>query len=248
MKDIVENTINKLDDIFEGINDKNLFKAVILAGGPGSGKSFIGDMTLKGDMKFIASDVPFEMLLDKFDLPHELDIDSPEYDAQMAQREKAISMTQHQAYHWINGMLPVVLDGTGQNYDKIVRITKQLRELGYDVSMIFVETSLEVALNRQNMRKRKIDPRVATSIWNTVKENIPKYEAFFGKKDFHVVENNEYLEGSELEKLKAELVKLGNSIARSPLKNPKGKQLLDLMKKTKSKLLSDIGKDIQIKL
>ena len=33
----------KLGDLFnEGVNDPGIFKAVFLAGGPGSGKSFVG--------------------------------------------------------------------------------------------------------------------------------------------------------------------------------------------------------------
>ena len=50
--------------LLEGIYDPNIFKAVFLAGGPGSGKSFVVGRTLAGlGMKIINSDEPFERYL-----------------------------------------------------------------------------------------------------------------------------------------------------------------------------------------
>ena len=48
----------------EGIYDPNIFKAVFLAGGPGSGKSFVVGKTLGGlGLTIINSDEPFERYL-----------------------------------------------------------------------------------------------------------------------------------------------------------------------------------------
>ena len=47
--------------INEGVYDKNIFKAFFLAGGPGSGKSWVSARTLMGQgMKVINSDDGFE--------------------------------------------------------------------------------------------------------------------------------------------------------------------------------------------
>ena len=46
----------------------------------------------------------------------------------------------------IKGRLGMVIDGTGRDYDKINLQTSLLKQLGYDCYMIFVNTSLDVAL------------------------------------------------------------------------------------------------------
>ena len=49
------------DIITEGIHDKGIFKAFYLAGGPGSGKSWVAAKTLEGSgLKVINSDIGFE--------------------------------------------------------------------------------------------------------------------------------------------------------------------------------------------
>ena len=92
----------------ESINDKNLFKAVILAGGSGSGKSFIVDKMLSGtDVKVINSDDFFEHLLVKNDVPMKIDPDQIEqYKKQMELRTKAKNLTSSKLGNIINGMLP----------------------------------------------------------------------------------------------------------------------------------------------
>jgi hypothetical protein len=50
----------------EGVHDKAIFKAVFLAGGPGSGKDYVLSNTLDGHgMVEINSDKAFEYLLDR---------------------------------------------------------------------------------------------------------------------------------------------------------------------------------------
>ena len=53
-------------ELQEGVYDPNIFKAFFLAGGPGSGKSFVVRKTTGGlGMKIVNSDDIFEKLLDK---------------------------------------------------------------------------------------------------------------------------------------------------------------------------------------
>ena len=65
----------------------------------------------------------------------------------------------------IKGRLGMVVDGTGRDYDKIKNQVAQLRQLGYDCYMIFVNTSLDVALER-NSKERKCK--------NILQENLGK--------------------------------------------------------------------------
>ena len=53
------------NSVEEGVNDPYIFKAVFLAGGPGSGKSFINNKLMKqfGGMRTINSDNAFEALM-----------------------------------------------------------------------------------------------------------------------------------------------------------------------------------------
>ena len=61
--------------IDEGPNDPHIFKAVFLAGGPGSGKSFVANKMLGGTgLKVVNSDDVFEYLAKKNDL----DLSKPE--------------------------------------------------------------------------------------------------------------------------------------------------------------------------
>ena len=65
----------KLADLFnEGVNDPGIFKAVFLAGGPGSGKSFVGSELFAipsagsfspSGLKVVNSDPEFEYFLKK---------------------------------------------------------------------------------------------------------------------------------------------------------------------------------------
>src|SRR6056300_1180663 len=80
----------------EGVNDPAIFKAVFLAGGPGSGKSFIVGKTALQPMgfKLINSDPAFEASLKKAGLTTDpKDIASPEG---QAVRAKAKAITQKQ--------------------------------------------------------------------------------------------------------------------------------------------------------
>ena len=50
----------------EGIFDPSIFKAIFLAGGPGSGKSYVVDKTTRGlGLKLVNSDATLEKLLKK---------------------------------------------------------------------------------------------------------------------------------------------------------------------------------------
>ena len=51
-------------ELQEGVYDPNIFKAFFLAGGPGSGKSYVVRRTTGGSgLKIVNSDNAFEMLL-----------------------------------------------------------------------------------------------------------------------------------------------------------------------------------------
>ena len=176
-------------DLQEGVYDPNIFKAFFVAGGPGSGKSFVVRRTTGGlGMRIVNSDDIFE----KYLKDEGLDMKMPrsEKEPRDKLRARAQALTKKKKENYIEGRLGLIIDGTGKDYDKIVRQATQLKQLGYDVHMIFVNTSLEVALIRNEKRDRTVPESVAIKSWNAVQRNIGKFSQYF-RQGFVVVDNND---------------------------------------------------------
>jgi dephospho-CoA kinase len=176
-------------ELNEGVNDPAIFKAVFLAGGPGSGKSFIVGKTALGALGFrlINSDPAFEAALAKSGLkPNPEDIASP---AGQEARGRAKALTKKKLQLSIDGRLGLVVDGTGKDFDKIKKQVDRLREIGYDVAMIFVNTDLDTALERNRARARSLPDTMVTQMWKDVQSNIGKFQNMFGQNMF-IVDNS----------------------------------------------------------
>ena len=179
-------------DLQEGVYDPNIFKAFFIAGGPGSGKSFVVRKTTGGlGMKVVNSDDIFEKLLDKEGLSKKMP--ESEKEPRDIVRARAKKLTAKKKENFIEGRLGLIIDGTGKDYDKIARQATKLKQLGYDVHMIFVNTSLDVALERNEKRARTVPESVAIKSWNDVQRNIGKFSQYF-RQNFVVVDNNDPLE------------------------------------------------------
>ena len=176
----------------EGVYDPNIFKAFFLAGGPGSGKSFVVRKTTGGlGLRIVNSDVTFEKLIKDADIDLDFRNMSPEREKERdVIRAKAKAITQRQQSNLIAGRLGLVIDGTGKEYDKISSQATGLRNLGYETYMIFVNTSLDTALDRNNKRRRKLPADIVKDSWNGVQKNIGKFQNYFGSKNFIIVDNN----------------------------------------------------------
>lgn len=175
----------------EGVNDPAIFKAVFLAGGPGSGKSFIVGKTGLTSMGFkvVNSDDAFESAMKKANMEMTPDnIFSPKG---QELRGKAKKLTGKKQDRYLVGRLGLVIDGTGKDPSKIIKQSKMLKELGYDVAMIFVNTDMETALNRNRMRARSLPDKEVESYWKSVQRNVGKFQTLFGKQNFLVVDNSE---------------------------------------------------------
>ena len=96
--------------------------------------------------------------------------------------------------HAVEGRLGLLIDGTGHEYDKVARRASSLRQIGYEPSMVFVNTSLEVALARNEKRARSVKPALAKKSWQDVQNNMGKYQSFFGPANFFIVDNNGFEE------------------------------------------------------
>ena len=145
-----ENLLDVFTDMLsEGVYDPSIFKAFFLAGGPGSGKSYVVRRTTGGfGMKLINPDTAFEKILR--DAGRDLDMRKMDPDERDNLRLRAKNITNAQMKLYIDGRLGLILDGTGKDYNKISTIKKQLDTLGYDSYMIFVNTSLEKCEERDS--------------------------------------------------------------------------------------------------
>ena len=173
----------------EGLYDPGIFKAFFLAGGPGSGKSFVTSSVFAGTgLKLVNSDVKFERDLKKAGLSMKMP-DEEEYFRNIIRKSaKKFAITTLDRY--IEGRLGLVIDSTGRDYDMIARQHNQLKQIGYDTYMVFVNTSLDVALARNARRERTIPEYITTASWNGVQSNIGKFQRLFGMNNFIVVDNN----------------------------------------------------------
>jgi len=179
----------RYQDLTEGVYDKNIFKAFFLAGGPGSGKSFVTASAFGGlGLKVINSDNAFERGLKKAGLS--LKMPDSEADARDMVRARAKATTSNLLDMALMGRLGLIIDGTGRDYDKISYQVRTLKELGYDAHMIFVNTSLDVALQRNQMRSRTIPEYIVTRSWNDVQGNIGKFQNLFGPSNMAIIDNN----------------------------------------------------------
>ena len=177
-------------EIEEGVNDPGIFKAVFLAGGPGSGKSFVVGKTALTSLglKLINSDDAFEAQLKKVGLkPTPEDIFSPKG---QEVRARAVALTGMKQKLVLNGRLGLVIDGTGKDYTKIKKQADELTELGYDIAMIFVNTDLKTAQARNKARERTLPENEVEKMWDAVQRNIGRFQKQF-KQDFIVIDNSE---------------------------------------------------------
>ena len=199
----------KLKDLLtEGVLDQGILKAVFLAGGPGSGKSFVAgeifgipkkvNVSAFG-LKLVNQDKELTRMLNKYgfgtdldDMPEELfrQLTDPDYEDYSGLRGRAKEITASRKKLYMDGRLGMIIDGTGHNYRKIEKRKKELEELGYDCYMVFIHTDLEVAQKRNMERPRKLNPEIVESGWYEVQKNKIFFQGLFGNANFMMVDNS----------------------------------------------------------
>jgi predicted kinase len=224
--------------ITEGVDDPGILKCIFLAGGPGSGKSYtakeifgVGKSDMAsvsaGGLKVISSDMAFEQALKKNGInPKDLaDIqkNDPNFWAYIAGetgdsiRNKAKEITQKQQAFYEAGRLGMIIDGTGDEVLKIRNKMDKAEKLGYDCYMVFVNTSLEVAIKRNAERSRSLPESLVREIWSKCQENMGKFQGMFGN-NFIIVDNTEY------HPINQSVQKQVDAFLRKPIQNPIGKK------------------------
>tara|TARA_Y100001973_G_scaffold39950_1_gene59822 strand:+ start:5812 stop:6477 length:666 start_codon:yes stop_codon:yes gene_type:complete len=203
-------------ELQEGVYDPNILKAFFLAGGPGSGKSYVVKRTTGGlGMKVVNSDDAFEKLLKDAGLS--LKMPPEEEEPRDVARARAKEITSKRKANYVEGRLGLIIDGTGREYDKISKQARELEGLGYDTHMIFVNTSLDVALERNAKRARSVPTPIVTKSWRAVQNNIGKFQNFF-KNNFIILDNNDVDEDMMMR-----IFKRVRKLANKKVQNHRGK-------------------------
>ena len=234
--------------LVEGIQDKGIFKAVFLAGGPGSGKTYVAkqifgipdrfNISMSG-MKMVNSDKELKFFLNKYGFGTELDkmpdelfkqLTDPDYEDYSGLRGYTKSLTKQRMKLYQQGKLGMIIDGTGHNFGKIQKMKAELEADGYDTYMVMVNTSLEVAQARNKLRDRVLPEDLLAKSWTDVQKNIGSFQALF-KNNFVVVDNSKHLNDKQAEAKFVPLVtKVIRKFVAKPIKNKLGKKWVEKQK------------------
>jgi len=213
----------------EGVHDKAIFKAVFLSGGPGSGKDYVLDNTLAGHgLTEINSDKALEFLMDKRNLDKTMP--ASEKEARDIVRGKAKDLTELRQRLALLGRNGLIINGTGDDPKKYAKIKKELEELGYETSMISVNTKDEISAKRNIERGqrggRTVPENIRKEKWDAVNNARPEMAKLFGK-NYMEFDNSEDLRSASPDIVKAkkdELLQLYKGIQDFVKRPPKNQQ------------------------
>ena len=191
--------------LFEGVHDKSIFKVVFLAGGPGSGKDYVLDNTLAGHgMTEMNSDKALEVLMDKAGLDKTMP--ASEEEKRNIVRGKAKNLTELRQRLAILGRNGLIINGTGDDVEKIAKIKKRLEEVGYESSMVLVNTADEVSkqrnIDRGQRGGRTVPENIRKEKWDGVQAGRPEFAKMFGD-NYMEFDNSEDLRNAPPEVVKA---------------------------------------------
>ena len=159
-------------------------KVIFLAGSAGSGKSnVVKQLGLKDQgFKVVNQDIALEWLVKNSGLPTDMRDFTPEQASKWGELQwEARDIAQRKAIKFRGRGDGVVVDGTGASTISLFTQAQKYKDAGYDVQMLFVESSLETALARNKARKeRSLKDFIVERNWNAVQKNKKAFKEEFG--------------------------------------------------------------------
>ena len=246
-------TFQEYFNLTEGMYDPAIFKAVFLAGGPGSGKSYVASQLFgipekvnvsAYGLKMVNQDTELENFMKQYfgtvdidNMPDELfkQLTDPKSDDYSGMRTHTKALSKQRLKQYTEGRLGVIIDGTGHKFNEVKNERQDLIKLGYDTFMVYVNTSLEVAQKRNEERPRVLPKDVVEKYWKSVQKNMAYFQGLFGGANFLLVDNNATLNPKQAVKKFNMLVGKGISkFIKRPIKNKQAKKWVEKQKLLKS--------------
>jgi adenylate kinase family enzyme len=183
-------------------------KAVILAGAPGAGKSsIVGDIISSLGLKVLNIDDDFITNLKASGVS----LDLKKADAE-GRSKAAVAMQQAQKSYQqklakdIEDRENIVIDGTAASFKKTEQLKNTLEDAGYDVFMVYVYSSLEKSLSKNQDRfersggeDRSIMPQLVLQTWANVTKNFIPYLNLFGNNFVATTKDKKLVDARDLE-------------------------------------------------
>lgn len=219
------------DFISESVNDKGIFKAIFVIGLPGAGKSYtISKINGLVSPKIVNTDKAGEFLSRKWNKQ----INS---DTWADFKDTAHRITEASLTNYIDGMLPLFVDGTSNDVSNILHRIGILESLGYDVGVAFVQADVKTSIARAKARAEKTGRHVDEDfIMHVHQQNQDNANYLKSKVSFFVtVDNNDdVLDNNDM----LEAYKKTQKFFDMPVDNPIGKRFIETLKQTKDKYLT----------
>jgi len=177
------------------IDEQYPFKAVFMAGGPGSGKTFIARHMFSGlHFNFANSDKIAEMLASTKNINLKSIEGDQDYSDKINITTKASRLNALRADSWAAKGYPYVIDFTGRDAGLVVNIKRKLEQLGYDVYMVFVHTDLDTSVQRAKTRGetegRTVDTDYQKIAWHNAQLNLDQFKQVF-RDNMLIIDNSQ---------------------------------------------------------
>jgi protein involved in ribonucleotide reduction len=178
-------------------------RAVFMVGGPGAGKTNVGKGLKLGrrGFKVVNQDLALEPMKEEAGLP----ANEQQYTKEQRSMRAKLGAAARKAAEakmekYKNNGESMVVDGTGASYNATMKKINALRDAGYEVSIVFANTSKEEAIARNKARSERALPDfVVERTWDSVQESAKRYKEEFGD-SFYELNTNELKMGQALPK------------------------------------------------
>jgi predicted kinase len=230
----------KSEILFEGINDKGIFKCLFLGGLPAAGKStFIERLIKRCDIlpKVLDFDTFYEYLSNKHDV--DISVEKSKDGEAKALRQDARNLTKASLNLYMQGMLPLIVDTTAISQIDLGQRMMILQQHGYDLAMVYLQEDLDVKLERAKNRKRGVDPQIIIDNHKHESKRINELFEYMTRHDYMF-----HLSNPKSRDYDHIFIELANDFFHAPVKNEVGLNKIRMLKDAKLKYAEVSKSDI----
>ena len=150
-------------------------KLIIMAGLPGSGKSYVRENKFS-DMQYVDCD----------ELKKSIKGYDPKNPGSVHEQSKIVE--KQKIYSNMAEGISFVYDTTATNSDKVVKMIKEAQSIGYEVTIVYVKTTLATSLERNSKRERVVPESIILEKYEQITASMEIVKRFADK--FETVNND----------------------------------------------------------